>query len=57
MCRAGSSKQRSRGREIAVVVILVGEVGIGGELIPGVGHIARRRAIPHGVIREALSRP
>ena len=43
-------------RKIAVVIVLIAVGRIGGELIPGVRHIPRRRAIPDGIVGEGLRR-
>ena len=48
-------EQRLAG-QVAVIVILVAMRDIRGELIPGIRHIARRRAVPHRIVRETLSR-
>ena len=41
-------------RQIAVVVVLIRMRGIGGELVPGVRHVARCGSVPHRVVGERL---
>lgn len=40
--------------QIAIVIILIGEVRIQGELIAGVHHAAICRPVPHRIIGEGL---
>ncbi len=53
-CQAGSSRQRSRGREITVVVVLIRKVGISRQLIAGIRHTAIHGPVADRIIRKGL---